>query len=155
MMALNRARLVFHGAVILLLSMVIGIPLFVAVQHGSAEEVVQFWRSAHVGLAIVGLWSIATGAVLDALVLDDRDASVVVWSLVVSNYAITIAILVRGLAHPLGFDASVFPWSSLVASARNVSAIAGFIAGIGTVRGGWAAVRAAKTDARRVVSAAA
>ena len=147
MIALNRARLVFHGAVVLLLSLFCGLPLFLAVQRGWGEEAVAFWRSVHVGLAAVGVWSIATGAVIGYLVLGKRDASALSWSVIVSNYAISVAILIRALAMSLDLDVGAFPLRTLVAGSRNISAVAGFAAVIITLRGASAAVRVAKGGA--------
>jgi hypothetical protein len=152
MTSLDQARLLFHGAVVAFFSMLCGIPLFLAMQHGWGDKVIQFWRSAHVGLATVGVWSIATGAALGHLVLEERDTSVLAWSIIVSNYAISIAILVRGLATPLGLDVAAPPLRLLVMGGRDVSAIAGFVAAIVTIRGGSAAVRAAKTHRRLAAS---
>ncbi len=144
MIQLNRARLVFHGAVILLLSLLCGLPLFVAVQQGWGEEAVRFWRGVHVGLAAVGVWSIATGAVIDYLVLGPRGASVLSWSVIVSNYAISVAILIRAFAMSLHLDVGTLPLQPLVAGCRDISAVAGFVAAIVTLRGASAAVRVAK-----------
>ena len=144
MISVNRARLVFHGALVLLLSLLCGLPLFVAVQEGWAEEAVRFWRSVHVGLAAVGVWSIATGAVIGYLVLEKRAASVLAWSIIISNYAISISILIRASAMSLHLDVGTLPLGTLVAGSRNISAIAGFVAVIITIQGASAAVRVAK-----------
>ena len=144
MISVDRARLVFHGALVLLLSLLCGLPLFVAVQEGWGEEAVRFWRSVHVGLAAVGVWSIATGAVIGYLVLGTRAASVLSWSVIVSNYAISVSILIRALAMSLHLDVGTLALRTLVAGSRNISAVAGFVAAIITIRGASAAVRVAK-----------
>lgn len=151
MIPLHRARLVFHGAVVLFLSLLCGLPLFLAVQQGWGEEAVRFWRAVHVGLAAVGVWSIATGAVLDSLVLDARRASVLSWSVIVSNYAIAISILIRASAMPLHLDVGTLPLRPLVAGFRNISGLAGFVAVLITLRGAAGAVR----EARRGIPVAA
>ena len=150
MIPLNRARLVFHGAVVLLLSLLCGLPLFIAVREGWGEEAVRFWRSVHVGLAAVGVWSIATGAVIGYLSLGERDASALSWSVIVSNYAISTSILIRALAMSLHLDLGTFPLGTLVAGSRNLSAVAGFVAAIITLRGASAAVQVAKGGASHV-----
>jgi hypothetical protein len=144
MIPLNRARLVFHGTVVLLFSLFCGLPLFLAVQEGWGEEAVRFWRGVHVGLAAVGVWSIVTGAVLGDLVLEGRSSSVLSWSVIVSNYAISVAILIRASAMSLHLDVGTLPLSPLVAGFRNTSAVAGFVAVMMTLRGAAAAVRVAK-----------
>jgi hypothetical protein len=111
------------------------------------EDVIRFWRSTHVGLAAIGVWSIATGAALSHLVLGIRSASVLSWSVILSNYAIFASILVRALAQALDFDVSGVPYRQIVAGGRNASAITGFVAAILTLRGAAAAVRVAKSDA--------
>ncbi len=129
--------------------------MFLAVQQGWGDEAIRFWRSTHVGLAAVGVWSIATGAAFGHLVLEKRGASVLAWSIIVSHYAVSIAILVRGLAKPLDFDVAALPFRPLWLGSLDVSAIAGFVAAIVTIHGASAAVRAAKTNARHGASAAA
>lgn len=147
MISLNRARLVFHGAVVLLFSLLCGLPLFIAVQQGWGDEAIRFWRSTHVGLAAVGVWSIATGAVLRYLVLGARGASLLSWSVILSNYAISVAILIRAVAGPLNLDVAAFPFRELVAAFRDLSAVAGFVAVIVTLRGAAVAVKVAKGNA--------
>lgn len=79
--------------------------------------------NAHAGLAAVAIRSIATGAVLAHLVLDARPTAVLTWSIVVSNYAIAVSILVRGLAPPLGFDPAAFPLDVLASRTRDLWAL--------------------------------
>jgi hypothetical protein len=152
MIPLCRARLVFHGAVILLLSLLCGLPLFMAVHEGWGEEAVRFWRSVHVGLAAVGVWSIVTGAVIGYLVLETRRVSVLSWSLIVSNYAISVSILIRAVATPLHLDVGTFPLRMLVDGSRDLSAITGFVATLLTLRGASAAVRVAKSGISNAVA---
>jgi len=148
MIPLNRARLVFHGSVVVLLSLLCGLPLFIAVRDGWGDEAVRFWRSVHVGLAAVGVWSITTGAVIEHLVLEPPRPSLLAWSVIVSNYAIAASILVRALAMWLHLDVGTLPLSVLVAWPRDISAVAGFVAVLVTLRGAAVAVRVAKGAAR-------
>jgi hypothetical protein len=145
-MQLARARLVFHGAIVLLLSMLTGFPLFMAAQRGD-QDVVQFWRGVHVGLSVVALWSIATGAALQHLVLDDRRIRVLAWSVICSNYAIGVSILIRAIVGPSHLDAAAAPIAWLSNRLRDLSAVAALVAGLITVRGGYFAVRTAKEQA--------
>ena len=145
-MALARARLIFHGAVVLLLSMLCGFPLFLAAQRGDVD-LVQFWRSVHVGLSVVGVWSLATGAVLEHLVLDGWRVPALAWSIVVSNYTVAVAILVRAIVGPSHMGDAAPPLRWLNDGMRDASAVAALVAGLITFRGGFFAVRAAKRRA--------
>jgi len=144
MSSLGQARLVFHGAVVLLLSLLCGFPLFLALQQGWSDEAIRFWRSAHLGLSVVGIWSIATGAALGFLVLDERRIAILAWSVIVSNYTISVAILIRAVALHLGIAVLGSPFAQIVALCRNASAATGLVAVLVTVRGGAQAVRAVK-----------
>ena len=94
----RQTQMLFHGAIILFLGLLFGLPFGVAVTTGWGEESVQAWRVAHAGMVAVGLMLIAIGAALRYLVLGRRLASWLVWSLVASAYAFTLPVLLRGIA---------------------------------------------------------
>jgi len=133
--------MLFHGAIVVCMGLLFGLPFGVAVTAGWGEESVQAWRVAHAGMVAVGLMLIAIGAALRNLVLGQRRTSWLVWSLVASAYAFTLAVLIRGIAGVKGFQPTG-PILNWVAFVSNVVGILGSLMGVAlTVRGAYAALR--------------
>ena len=142
----NQIQMLFHGAIVLLLGLVFGLPFGAAVNTGWGDESVRAWRVAHSGVVAIGLMLIAIGATLRYLVLGRRGASWLVWSLVASAYGFTLALLVRVVAGVRGFQLTGSPLD-LVAFACNMLGVVGSLTGVAlTVRGAWAALRSSWAD---------
>jgi hypothetical protein len=89
---LYASRLVFHGAVMLLIGMLVGLPAFVlGTPRRMDDEVRLFFRQSHLIPVATGAWMIAVAGGLPYLSLSDRGASGLVWSLVISAYSLVIA----------------------------------------------------------------
>jgi len=58
------ARVVFHGALVLLLGLLCGIPFAQVLAGGGDPELARAWRVAHVGIVAGGILGIATGPAL-------------------------------------------------------------------------------------------
>lgn len=69
----QQIQMLFHGALVLSLGLLLGLPFGVAVTGGWGGESVQAWRVAHVGMVAVGLMLIAIGAAFRHLVLGQRE----------------------------------------------------------------------------------
>jgi uncharacterized membrane protein len=133
--------MLFHGAIIVFMGLLFGLPFGVAVTTGWGEESVQAWRVAHAGMVAVGLMLIAIGAALRHLLLGQRLASWLVWSLVASVYAFTLAVLLRRAAGVKGFQPTgpILNWMAFLA---NMVGILGSLTGVAlTIRGASAALR--------------
>ncbi len=98
-----QARLVFHGAIVILLGLLLGFP-FGFVILGSLPGSERAWRMAHLEGLLNGLLVIGVAAVAPRLRLGNRQATLLFWSLVVTAYGNTVAAAmgatfgVRGLA---------------------------------------------------------
>lgn len=92
-----RARIVYHGAIVLFVGLLCG---FAAVAELSSEQV-RLWRSAHLGLVVTGIWLFATASILPALVLGRRETSVLFWSLLATAYGFMTAVIIEA-GKPLG-----------------------------------------------------
>lgn len=85
-------QLLFHGAVVLLVGQLSGIPYGSAITKKKREKIVRAWRVAHSGLSMGGTTMIAFAAVLNLLDTSTISLSILVWSSVVSGYGFSIAL---------------------------------------------------------------
>src|SRR5262245_14140678 len=97
-------QLLFHGAVVLILGLLCGIP-FGAAAARALEGAARAWRVAHSGGATLGVMLVAIGATLSRLRLDDLALSTLTWSLVVSGYAFMLGMVLAAVAGTRGLRA--------------------------------------------------
>ena len=118
-----QTQLILHGAIVLFIGLLCGIPFTVAAGSAWGENVVRAWRVAHSGGAAVGLMLLAIGAVMPRLVLGDRPAAMLVWSLGLSAYCFTLGVLVAAMAGVRGLQAAGPALNGVVFAAYAVGAI--------------------------------
>jgi hypothetical protein len=131
------ARLVFHGAVVLLLGLLCGIPFAQVLTSGGDPELARAWRVAHVGIAAGGIWGIATGPALRHVALGARGASWLVGALLVSMYGFAGALILGPLAGVRGLVAQGPPVNLLVYAGNMVASVASVIAAVLLAIGAW------------------
>ena len=85
-----QARMVFHGAVVILLGLAAGFP-FAFVVLGGMPGSERAWRMAHMEGLLNGLLVLAVAAVAPRLRLGTGQAAVLAWSLIVTAYANVVA----------------------------------------------------------------
>src|ERR1700691_3578565 len=89
----NQLRLIFHGALVLTLSMIVETPgLWYAFNHGTDDLVRFYLRQAHSVLMVTGIWMIASGMALPLLELTARGVTWLAWSLVFTAYTFAAAV---------------------------------------------------------------
>ena len=130
MSAHSQIQMLLHGAIILFIGLVCGLPFGVAVARDRSDESVRSWRVAHSGVAGIGVMLIAIGAVLQHMVLGQRAIFLLVWSLVGSAYGFTLALVLRGITGVRGFEPSG-PALNVVAFIGNMAGIGGSLLGVG------------------------
>jgi hypothetical protein len=135
-------QILFHGAIVLFVGLLCGFPFAAAVIDTWGDEAVRAWRLAHVGLAGVGIWLIATGAALPRLALGDRTASVLAWSVVMSAYAFVLALLIAPVAGVRGLQRSGPALNWVVFASNTVGALAALVGGALMIIGAYRALRA-------------
>jgi hypothetical protein len=126
-------RMIFHGAVIVLLGLAAGFPfgllLTGAMPAVAGADSVRAWRMAHLEGLLNGMLVIAAGAVVGKLDLDAGRKRLMAWALIAMAYGNVVASTigasfgVRGLA-PTG------PASNLIVYVLFVAAIVGVVIGM-------------------------
>jgi hypothetical protein len=145
-MATNeRARLIFHGAIVMLVGLLCGLP---AVTESGSGELRQ-WHTAHEALIMVGVWLLAMSSVLPALVLERREASGLIWSLLAMGYGLTIALVVAALGGVRAFEPGTSPASIIAFSASNIGILGSVVATALTLMGARAGHRTSDRDPSR------
>ena len=122
-------QLLFHGAIVMLVGLLSGIPYGSAINQNKDESVIRAWRVAHSGLAMGGTTMIAIAAVIDRLDINAIALSILVWSSVISGYGFCIALPYgawvghRGLAVGKTIESNIVyvgnvvgAWGSLVST---------------------------------------
>lgn len=139
-----RARLVFHGAVVVMLGLLAGFPhAFVLTGQLAGEE--RAWRMAHLEGLLNGMLTMLAGAVGSALVLTPSQERWLLWSLVAAAYGNVVASVV-GASFGVRGLALAGPPANVVMNLLFWVAIVGVLVGIGViVIGAATAVRAERS----------
>ena len=140
MSPLHRPRLIFHGAVLLLVGLFCGIPTTVETIDGAARA----WHTAHEALIMMGIWILAESSVLPALVLGEREGSVLVWSLIAMGYSFAIALVIGGAVGTTVFSPGSTPLTFAAFIGATFGILCAFLAASLTLMGAQAAFQAAR-----------
>lgn len=89
----DRLALIFHGAVVILIGLLSGVPTTVE----AIGETGRYWHTAHEALIMIGTWMLAASSVRSALVLDRREAAAFVWSFLGVGYGFIAALVMGGI----------------------------------------------------------
>ena len=133
----ERSLLALHGAIVLLLGLLCGLP---AVAEELAGLQPTTWRAAHGALLLAGVWLLATAALLPSLVLPPRQRKALTWSLITTAYAFTSAALIQAITgvRALAPHGTASSWVAYVANLATVAA--GLLAALLTLLGAKAAL---------------
>jgi hypothetical protein len=114
MVGLPGTHLLFHGAIVLMVGLLSGIPLRYAILQ-TKPEAIRAWRVTHSVLIMNGLMMLLIGMMFPSLILGVRAVWVLVWTLVISGYSFVIAFTigawrgVRGLtSKPYGLNTILY-----------------------------------------------
>jgi hypothetical protein len=135
-------NLLFHGTVILLASMLTGLPLAVAVADGWPPEAIRAWAVTHSSLASSGILLIAIGAAAHHLVFSPRQATFVSWTLLPSVYLLCVGLVVSAVSGQRGLTPNGPALNVVLHSCNVLGVLGGLLAGGMLVRGAFGSVRA-------------
>jgi hypothetical protein len=116
--ARTQRELIVNGALVLIIALLCGLPSVVEVSNGTGR----MWQAAHSALLVLGVWIIASAAVLPLLELPKTEAAALKWSLILAGYSFATAVIIQALTGVRAFS----PEGGLltkVAFAANLSAV--------------------------------
>lgn len=137
-------QLVFHGLLLLVVGMLVGLPFHDAITRHSGPDAERAWRVAHTSLVGLGALYVGLAAVAHYLVLSRRLAAFAVWSLLVGAYASIFGFIVgpavgaRGL-EPVGPPLHLVIFAVLIAAVSLVFAATSVL-----LWGAYSALRASR-----------
>src|ERR1044072_1463353 len=130
----RRLRLVFHGAIVLMVGLLSGLPTVVESINGDA---VRAWHTAHEALIMMGIWLLVMSSVVPVLVLARRAATVLFGALLAMGYGFIVALVLGG-----SFGVSPFE------PGRTPAAFTAFVAAVIGIGGGGGSAGVAIMGAR-------
>lgn len=137
MTSTDRLRLILHGAVVLLIGLLCGLPTAVE----SINETARFWHTAHEALIMIGTLMLAESSVLPVLVLGAREARALQWSLLVMGYGFTTALVLGGVLGATPFEPGATPATFAAFLVAAVGIFGAVMTAILTLWGARAALR--------------
>lgn len=99
----DRVRVVFHGAVVVLVGLLCGAPTV------NEEEPARLWHTAHESLVLIGVLLFAVSSVLPLLTLPKRESTALVWSLLATGYGLMAGLVLQGITGQHAFGPSTNP----------------------------------------------
>lgn len=99
----DRVRVVFHGAVVMLVGLLCGLPTV------NEEEPARLWHTAHESLVLIGVLLFAVSSVLPLLRLPKRESTALVWSLLATGYGLMVGLVLQGITGQHAFGPSSNP----------------------------------------------
>jgi hypothetical protein len=99
----NRVRVVFHGAVVMLVGLLCGLPTV------NEEEPARLWHTAHESLILIGILLFAMSSVLPLLTLPKRESTALVWALLATGYGLMVGLVLQAITGQHAFGPSSNP----------------------------------------------
>lgn len=135
-------RLVLHGAIILLVGLLCGLPSVVEEASGSGRA----WQAAHAALLMLGVWLVATAAVLPLLELPRREREALLLTLSGGAYSFMAAVVIQAATGVRAVSPDVTGISLVAFGANLLSVLGTILAASLTVMGAWNALRLSRQE---------
>ena len=131
----------FHGVLLVVLGMLVGLPFADAITAQSGPETERAWRVAHTSLVTAGTLYVAIAAIAHHLMLSGPAAAFVGWSFVLSAYAFSFAFVVGPIVGARGLEPSGPPLNVLIFSVFVGSLLVFFLSVVIVLWGLFVALR--------------
>jgi hypothetical protein len=138
----DRLRLIFHGAVVVLIGLLAGLPTVVESINGAER----FWHTAHEALIMIGIYILAASAVVPVLVLERRENSFLVWAYLAMGYGFVIALVMGGIVGANAFEPGGTPIRFIAFLAAVIGIAGAFLATGLTIIGARTALKRLRKD---------
>lgn len=122
-----RQKLVFHGAIVVLLGLLAGFP-YAFVRTGAIAGEARAWSMAHLEGLLNGILLIAVAAISRRLALDKRRHAILAWALIVTAYGNLVAAVLAATFGVRGLEATGPAANWLVYGLFMLALIAVFVA---------------------------
>lgn len=96
--------LVVHGAIVLLLGIVTGIPFWLAIILHRSEATIRSWRVAHTTLITAGLMLLVVATIVPHMSLGPSLQPWLEWSLIASGYGFAFAFIIGAVVGQRGLN---------------------------------------------------
>lgn len=132
----DRMRIVFHGAVVLLVGLLCGIPTV------PEEEPMRLWHTAHESLILIGVLLLAVSSVLPVLLLEQREARGLRWALLATGYGLMTGLVLQGITGVHAFGPSTSPVLMIAFAGNTIGMLGSVLVAALTLMGARAAYAA-------------
>jgi hypothetical protein len=143
----DRFRIIFHGGIVLLVGLLCGYPAVAEAVGG--DESVRLWHTAHEGLIMMGILLLAIAAVRPSLVLERREASGLVWSLLAVGYGFMTGFMIQGITGARAFGPSRSPVLMIAFVGNAIGILGSFVAAALTLMGARSALKSVRAERHR------
>jgi hypothetical protein len=135
----DRVRVVFHGAVVMLVGLLCGLPTV------TEEEPARLWHTAHESLVMIGILLFAVSSVLPLLTLPTRESAALRWSLLATGYGLMVGLVLQAITGQHAFGPSSNPVLMFAFVANATGMLGSVLTASRTIMGARVARRAAVT----------
>jgi hypothetical protein len=136
----DRLRIIFHGALVLLVGLLCGLA---AVNEEGGGESARLWHTAHETLITIGVLLLTISSVMPMLVLKKSEATALIWALIATGYGLMVGLILQGITGQHTFSPTTDP-VLMIAFVGNTLGMGGsLIAAALTLMGAIAARKAA------------
>jgi hypothetical protein len=132
----DRARLVLHGAIVLFVGLMCGLPT--VMEEG--PDASRHWHTAHEALIMMGIWILTTASLLSVLVLDGREARALKWCMLALGYGFMLALIIQGVTGYPAFEPGTSPVRIVEFTASTIGIFGAVMGTLITMRGAKAAM---------------
>ena len=111
------------------------------------------WQAAHSALLLLGVWLLATAAIVPLLILGERESSALVWSMIITGYSFAAAVIIQAITGERAISPDVAPLSRVAFAANLVAVLGAFLSASLTLMGALAGLRATRQVSGAVTAA--